>query len=73
MHIEFIKNHGAYSPGDVAGFDAAQAKDLVERGVATIKQWNDAPKPVAQDGADAAGQAVTVDGEGEKPARGRRK
>lgn len=35
MHsVEFIKPWKIYSPGDVAGFEAEQAKRLVDGGVA---------------------------------------
>jgi len=31
--VEFIKPWKIYSPGDIAGFDAEQAKRLIEGGV----------------------------------------
>ncbi|AYN21595.1 hypothetical protein [Alcaligenes aquatilis] len=45
MQIEFVKNCGPYSPGDVAGFGRLVAEDLVASGVAVVKQWDDAPTP----------------------------
>lgn len=81
MHIEFTKNHGAYSPGDVAGFPPNVAEVLVQKGVAVRKQWGPAPKvdasatgpgdtsPTGPANTDDAGQG----GPDDKPVRGRRK
>lgn len=66
MHIEFIKNHGAYSPGDVAGFDPVVAEVLIkDKGVAVAKTWDDDPAPSV----DAGGDSVQAD----PSVRGRRK
>lgn len=76
MHIEFIRNHGAYSPGDIAGFDPAVAEVLVkEKGVAVVKTWGEGPAPAIDAGSgdvteitDTAADAVA-----DQPVRGRRK
>lgn len=69
MHIEFIKNHGAYSPGDIAGFDPSVAEVLVGKGVAVRKQWGDSPAPQVDAGSADPDDANQDD----RPARGRRK
>lgn len=66
MHIEFIKNHGIYSPGDVAGFERSAAQRLLDKGVAIQKDWSDSPVPEVQ-------ASEHVDSTTEKPVRGRRK
>lgn len=66
MHIEFIKNHGIYSPGDVAGFERSAAQRLLDKGVAIQKDWADSPAPEVQ-------ASERADGAAEKPVRGRRK
>lgn len=71
MHVEFIKNHGAYSPGDIAGFDPAVAEILIkEKGVAVIKEWGEGPAIEIDAGAsgDVAADVAT-----DQPVRGRRK
>lgn len=75
MHIEFIKNHGAYSPGDIAGFDPAIAEILVkEKGVAVIKEWSDAPAPAVVAGGGVPNKTVSTDDEmDDQQVRGRRK
>lgn len=66
MHIEFVKNHGIYSPGDVAGFEQSAAKRLLDKGVAIQKDWADSPVQEVQ-------ASERADGAAEKPVRGRRK
>ena len=66
MHIEFIKNHGIYSPGDVAGFERSAAQRLLDKGVAIQKDWADSPVPEVQ-------ASELADGAAEKPVRSRRK
>lgn len=76
MHIEFIKNHGAYSPGDIAGFDPAVAEVLVGKGVAVRKQWGDSPAPaIVADGDNGITKGVepAADAVDDQPTRGRRK
>lgn len=34
VQVKFLKNCGAYTVGDVAGFDTAKAEMLVKRGIA---------------------------------------
>uniref|UniRef100_UPI003340E84E hypothetical protein n=1 Tax=Castellaniella defragrans TaxID=75697 RepID=UPI003340E84E len=70
MHIEFIKNHGAYSPGDIAGFDPSVAEVLVEKGVAVRKRWNESPAPQVDAGLADSGQATES---ADKPSRAKRK
>jgi len=41
--VEFIKPWKIYSPGDVAGFDAEQAKRLVDGGVAKAASADEKP------------------------------
>lgn len=64
MHIEFVKNHGAYSPGDIAGFDPSVAEVLLEKGVAIQKQWEKAADIATKDAEST---------QADSPARGRRK
>ncbi|MBV2180771.1 MAG: hypothetical protein KUL86_05990 [Castellaniella sp.] len=71
MHIEFIKNHGVYSPGDIAGFDPAVAEVLIGKGVAVRKQWGDSPAPQVDAGSDDSGLGDA--NQDDRPARGRRK
>jgi len=46
--VEFIKPWKIYSPGDIAGFDAEQAKRLVDGGVAKDVKAEEKPVKTAK-------------------------
>lgn len=55
--VQFIKPWKIYSPGDVAGFEAGQAKRLIEGGVAKEVAAEEKPaseKPVDEKSGKAA-------------------